>query len=162
MQAVAWKVLDRGFRASFIRCSMMQERGIDGVPKSWQSQAKQVLRGTSFAQAEISNTSLGSDFLVRHFPTKIWRIRFLRSNYTHIYRHDVMHRRLIKFYTGFRLIVVSLDENVYARVGSRLKYFESCPRSRGRGDQQPTIKLISHITSSAQVYLIQAIEVRLD
>jgi hypothetical protein len=55
---------------------MMQERGIDGVSKSWQSQAKQVLRGTSFAQAEISNTSLGSDFLVRHFPPKFGAFGF--------------------------------------------------------------------------------------
>jgi hypothetical protein len=42
-----------------------------------------------------------------------------------------MHCRLIKFYTRFRLIVVSFDKNVYAIVGGRLKYFEPCPPSRG-------------------------------
>jgi hypothetical protein len=42
-----------------------------------------------------------------------------------------MQYKLTKFYMGFRLIVVSLDKNMYARVGSQLKYFEPCPRSRG-------------------------------
>jgi hypothetical protein len=42
-----------------------------------------------------------------------------------------MHCKLSKFYTGFRLIVVSFDKNVYAIVGGRLKYFEPCPPSRG-------------------------------
>jgi hypothetical protein len=60
------------------------------------------------------------EIFLLHPTPKIWRIRFLRSNSTHIYRHEVMHYRLTKFYTGFRLIVVSLDKSVYARVGSRL------------------------------------------
>jgi hypothetical protein len=58
-------------------------------------------------------------------PTKIWRIQFLRSNFTYTYRHDVMQYKLTKFYTGFRLIVVSLDKNVYARVDDRLNIFRA-------------------------------------
>jgi hypothetical protein len=58
-------------------------------------------------------------------PTKIWRIRFLGSNSTHNYRHDIIHYKLTKFYTGFRLIVVSLDKNVCARVDNRLNIFRA-------------------------------------
>jgi hypothetical protein len=36
-----------------------------------------------------------------------------------------MQYKLTKFYTGFRLIVVSLDKNVYARVDDRLNIFRA-------------------------------------
>jgi hypothetical protein len=67
----------------------------------------------------------GPDFFVLHLPTKIWRIRFLGSNSAHTYRHDIIHYKLTKFYTGFRLIVVSLDKNVCARVDDRLNIFRA-------------------------------------
>jgi hypothetical protein len=60
-----------------------------------------------------------------HPSLEIWRIRFLRSNSTHIYRHDVMHYKITKFYTGFRLIVVSLDKNGCARMNDRLNIFRA-------------------------------------
>jgi hypothetical protein len=64
------------------------------------------------------------NFFAPH-PPKNWRIRFLRSNSTHAYRHDIIHYRLTKFYTGFRLIVVSLDKNMCARVDDRLTIFRA-------------------------------------
>jgi hypothetical protein len=65
------------------------------------------------------------EIFLLHPPPKNWRIRFLRSNSTHTYRHDIIHYKLTKFYTGFRLIVVSLNKNMCARVDDRLTIFRA-------------------------------------
>jgi hypothetical protein len=91
----------------------------------------------------------GPDFFVLHLPTKIWRTQFLRSNYTHTYRHDVMYYRLTKFYMGFRLIVVSLDKNVYVRVDDRLNIFRAfSPTALRRPAANIELIIVYHIANT--------------
>jgi hypothetical protein len=60
-----------------------------------------------------------------------------------------MYYRLTKFYMGFRLIVVSLDKNVYVRVDDRLNIFRAfSPTALRRPAANIELIIVYHIANT--------------